>query len=144
MSPLMTDPSSMTLRVPPNSCRAMAAFSSFIPLMVGDMEAIMLSNRSGSFDISMIAFSSSSVIWISSYSCCSNSMDTTSTNTSKTVVFTLSVFSAERIIPFIVTLFPGVIIPATSSSMYPLSLWGCAPPLRPSGLSCISTFWVSV
>ena len=56
----------------------------------------------------------------------------------------LSVFSAERRMPFSVTLLPAVTSPAMSSSTYPVILSGCAPPLSPSGLSWISIFCVSM
>ena len=39
---------------------------------------------------------------------------------------------------------PGVTRPAMSSSMKPDILSGCAPPLRPSGFSWTSIFWVSM
>ena len=91
-----------------------------------------------------ISFSSSSVIWISSYSCCSNSTETTSRYVSKTVDLSLSDFSTDLRTPFRVILLPAVTSPAMSSSTYPVSLSGWAPPLSPSGLSWISIFWVSM
>ena len=108
------------------------------------MDLTMFSNSSGSFDMRRISCSSSSVICISSYSCCSNSTDMTSRYVSNTVDLSLSVFSTDLRIPFRVILFPAVTSPAMSSSTYPVILSGWAPPLRPSGDSCISIFCVSM
>ena len=84
----------------------------------------MLSKRSGSLDMRRISLSSSSVIWISSYSCCSNSTDITSRNVSNTVDLSLSVFSTDLRIPLSVILLPAVTSPAMSSSTYPVILSG--------------------
>ncbi len=75
MSPLIEVPSSMSLWHPPKSCSASASFISSRPYIVGEIEATILWKSSGSSDISMIFFSSASVICISSYSCCSNSIE---------------------------------------------------------------------
>ena len=108
MSPLMTVPSSSVLWEPPNSCRAMALLTSSRPLIVGEMDLTMLSKSWGSSDISLILCSSSSVIWISSYSCCSNSTESTSRNVSNTVDLSLSDFSTALSIPMSVMRFPAV------------------------------------
>ena len=117
MSPLRDVPSSMTLWEPPNNWSATASFSSSIPKMVGAMDATIFFRISGSFAISRICSSSSLVMLSSEKSFCSNSHDRTSMKISDTVLLSRSVFCTVRMIPLRVTLFPGVILPAMSSSM---------------------------
>ena len=80
------------------------------------MDLTMFSMRSGSWDILRISASSSSVISTSEKSACSFSTDSTSMNTSNIVDLSRSLFCTERMIPLSVTLLPGDMYPAMSSS----------------------------
>ena len=117
ISPLVVVPSSISLCVPPNSCNATACLTSSNPKIDGAMDLTRLLKNSGSLAISRILSSSSSVISISSYSSWENSTEIISMYVSKTVDLSRSLFSTGLMIPFNVTLLPGVTLPEISSSM---------------------------